>query len=402
MGTKRQLAPAIASIVAEFSPGPFLDLFSGMCSVGCTVGPYRQVWSNDLQWFAHFVADAVFCSAASPPSGIEAATLCRQVFSQNVAHLETRFSNALHEERCALDTSDVQRMHSAVAAFPWFGRNKVAADEQRRLRHRSTTFPYRLFTFSFSGTYFGLGQCIAIDSLKYAFDSLRRDQVIDDDAHRWFCLALCQALSRCTTSPGHFAQPLGLKAGNSARFFRQRRRSIWKEWLEGLSELAPIGSKDWRTRNRCFQADANDLLAQMKKLRSRPAVIYADPPYTKDQYSRFYHVYETLLLYDYPALEGTGRCRAGRATSDFSLATRVDSALSTLIAEAADLGSSLVISYPKNGLLEDSFERIPQLLRRNFRRVHAPVVIDHFHSAMGASKGAERYAVTEVIYSASR
>src|SRR5258708_3802319 len=111
------------------------------------------------------------------------------------------------------------------------------------LGYRPNTFPYRLFTMSFSGTYFGLKQCIAIDSLKYAFDHLLREELIDKDAHRWFCLALCQALSRCTTSPGHFAQPLHLKVRNGARFFRQRRRSIWTEWLEGLSDLMPLGSK---------------------------------------------------------------------------------------------------------------------------------------------------------------
>ena len=36
----------------------------------------------------------------------------------------------------------------------------------------------------------------------------------------------------------------------------------------------------------------------IRGMKQRPAIIYADPPYTDDQYSRFYHLYETALLYD--------------------------------------------------------------------------------------------------------
>ncbi len=328
--------------------------------------------------------------------------LCRRYFLANLTALKERFPDELQREKAALITGAIEQANAAAEALPWFGLNPQLSAERRRLHQRPATFPYRLFTLSFAGVYFGLEQCMAIDSLRYTFDILRDDNEINDDTHRWFCLALCVVLSRCTTSPGHFAQPLHLKERNKTRILRQRRRSIWSEWLRSLSELGPVGGRDWRARNLSFNQEANDLLSDIKQMKHKPSVIYADPPYTKDQYSRYYHVYETLLHYDYPLPQGTGRCRDDRAASDFSLLTRIDSALENLIAQAGELGCNLVLSYPKSGLLEDSFIRIPQMLSRHFQDVRKPLVIEHFHSAMGASKGVVRYAVSEVIYSANR
>ena len=34
-------------------------------------------------------------------------------------------------------------------------------------------------------------------------------------------------------------------------------------------------------------------------------IVYADPPYTRDHYSRFYHVLETISLFDSPIVSKT-------------------------------------------------------------------------------------------------
>lgn len=48
-----------------------------------------------------------------------------------------------------------------------------------------------------------------------------------------------------------------------------------------------------------FQQDANELVRTQKA-----DVVYLDPPYNSRQYSRFYHVYETLVKWDKPILSG--------------------------------------------------------------------------------------------------
>jgi len=43
------------------------------------------------------------------------------------------------------------------------------------------------------------------------------------------------------------------------------------------------------------RVEVSDALSLLKSSRvSSVTAVYADPPYTKDQYSRYYHVYETM------------------------------------------------------------------------------------------------------------
>jgi adenine-specific DNA-methyltransferase len=48
-----------------------------------------------------------------------------------------------------------------------------------------------------------------------------------------------------------------------------------------------------------FQEDANSLVTKIKS-----DIVYIDPPYNSRQYSRFYHLYETLIKWDKPKLFG--------------------------------------------------------------------------------------------------
>lgn len=73
---------------------------------------------------------------------------------------------------------------------------------------------------------------------------------------------------------------------------------IKKEILERpfLFELV-----NWSTQEKfkIFQQDANKLVQEQQA-----DVVYLDPPYNSRQYSRFYHVYETLVKWDKPVLSG--------------------------------------------------------------------------------------------------
>jgi adenine-specific DNA-methyltransferase len=73
MGTKVNLAPAVAEVIQHGRWGVLLDAFSGMCSVEEAVGTQRQVWNNDVQVFAAEVARAVFTSVDEPMNPLTAA-----------------------------------------------------------------------------------------------------------------------------------------------------------------------------------------------------------------------------------------------------------------------------------------------------------------------------------------
>lgn len=400
MGTKRSIAAQVAAAINAGPPGPLLDLFCGICAVGSAVAPSRQIWCNDIQMFASTVATFFFTSPILPTRVNEAASKARAAYLENNWALENRFSSVLREENDALQSGDLERTKLLEGRMPNVASSESLENERAHLSEKPGTVPYRLFTITFSGSYLGLSQCIQIDSIRYAIDSVRDSGRFCEHQHRWMCLALCQAASKVSTTTGHFAQFMRVNERNLRRFSAQRRRSVWHEWLRAIFELCPIGTEPWRSRNRAFRADANQLLKMLHEQSVRPAVIYADPPYTGDQYSRYYHLYESLLLYDYPSSEATGRYRPDRYSSRYSKKTQVKEALDDLIEACARLGSRLVLSYPRRGLLPNSYAAINSLLQKHFGSSCSVVEVGHYHSSLGGSKGQEKQRVKELIFMA--
>jgi adenine-specific DNA-methyltransferase len=398
MGTKRQLAGTVADVVAGCPPGPLLDVFAGMCSVASTVAADRNVWCNDVQRFASETAAAFFTSRWELPPFSEIECAVEPLYARNRDALSRRFGRLLDLERCALEGRSAARILAAERAIPHVGNSAQLNAERSRIGAKALGGPYRLFSLSYAGSYFSLRQSIEIDSLRSAVDQLYLSGHFARDQHRWLVLALCQAISKVSTTTGHFAQPMTVKRSTVARHVAQRSRRVWDEWRRAINECVPVGSRSWRRGNRAYQHDALALLAELAIRGDAPAVVYADPPYTSDQYSRFYHIYETLICYDYPPSSGIGRYRDGRYASEFSLASRVSSAIEELASRCSRLGSALVLSYPVDGLLQQSASRIPKMLRRHFGHVEVAAREKHSHSSFGASKGAQSHIVTEVIY----
>ena len=400
MGTKRNIASRVAAVIEESPPGPLLDLFSGVCTVGSAVASSRQVWCNDVQVFASMVARAFFTSPTLPIHFDDAADAVHGPFVENSRALEKRFATALREEEKALQSSNLERIKLLENTMPNVASSGSLERERSHLAENPTEAPYRLFSITFSGSYLGLRQSIQVDSIRYAVDLLLDTGRLDEHQHRWMCLALCQAVSKVATTTGHFAQYMRVKEKTQRRFLRQRCRSVWCEWLRAIFEFSPIGTRAWRSQNRVFMVDSAELLQALYERGERPAVVYADPPYTSAHYSRYYHLYETLLLYDYPPSEATGRYRPDRFFSRYSIKTEVEAAMGCLIAGCAKIGSRLVLSYPDQGLLPDSKNVIITLIRKHFGGAYSVVHLDHFHSSLGGSNGQEKYRVKELIFTA--
>jgi adenine-specific DNA-methyltransferase len=399
MGTKRRLAASVAKIVALAPEGPMLDLFSGMCAVASAVTPTRPIWCNDVQFFAEEVSKAFFGSTDGPRISVSLTTKIREEYVQNRRALRARFAAKRLAEAEALDSKNARLIAKVDASAPNIGTSRILESERKTLLQAPRSFPYRMFTMTFSGAYFGLEQSIEIDSVRYAIDRLLSRGVIGLEQHRWMLLALCQAACKTANTTGHFAQFLKVKPSNVSRFVRQRRRSILDEWLGAIRGLSPLGSQAWRKRNRTFRTDAISLLSHLRKEDLKPAVIYADPPYTGDHYSRYYHVYESLVRYDYPPSSGIGRYRPDRFQSAFSLKSRIADEIERLAELSSAIGAELVLSYPQNGLLNNSTKAIPSILSKYYSR-HEVFEIAHFHSSLGGSKGIERHPVVEMIYRA--
>lgn len=259
-------------------------------------------------------------------------------------------------------------------------------------------FPNTLFTRLYADSYIGLRQAVQIDSITAAIQKCEQIGALSGDQVRWMTIALGRSILKCATTTGHFAQFLSYKEVSHRRFVSQRRRNIWAEFLLSVDMLSSVNHDGWRSRNKVFNEDSLLLLPRLKKLQVRPSVVYADPPYTDDQYSRFYHLLETLVLYDNPQVTGKARYRTNRFQTSFSLKTSVLNAFHQLIKGVREIGADLVLSYPSNGLLREAGGDPLAILKTYFSKAECRVSMQHTHSTLGGSKGSATEPVTEFLY----
>jgi adenine-specific DNA-methyltransferase len=402
MGTKQQIATEVAGLVSELRPTmPVLDAFCGMCSVAGAVAPSgRAVWGNDVQRYAVHVATCLLATVTGPPHATGTTTLLRSTADRNADKLRSRFASAVAAEQTVLDEPTVDAYQAAYGRWRHAANDAALAAEVAELRSHRRRVPYRLATLTFAWGYFGLAQAIAIDSLRYAIERHRSAGDLSDDDRRWALLALLQAASRLATGPGHTAQYLAANTSRSLdRVIRQRRRDLHRQFEIELGLLSPYGTSDWRAGNQVLHRDATEIWPELRRRGFRDAVVYADPPYSKNQYSRFYHVLETLHRYDYPAAQHGGRYRPDRFSTGFSSRARVASAFERLCAGAASINCALVLSYPSNGLLiRYGKGQVAAVLSRHFGSVQLAMRRPIVQSTLGAGHGARNTHVDELVF----
>jgi len=252
---------------------------------------------------------------------------------------------------------------------------------------------YSLVTLYFAGGYFSYQQATRLDALRYAIDHVEFGHSLERE---WVLAAWVAAAGAIINAPGHSAQFLKPTSdGTAARIARTWRRDPWAVFMDRLAALQPAGTRSWRQGNLVRNEDALDLIESASL--DTVSVVYADPPYTKDHYSRFYHVYETLYRYDYPTSSGEGRYRHDRPCTGFSLLTRVEQEFRRLFEVLASRRIPLVLSYPSEGLLQKAGVGTEALLSEYFA-LTSHVGIDGLHSTLGASSGSNTKPTQENIY----
>lgn len=399
MGTKKHISPYVSKLVDSISgDGPFLDLFSGMCSVSSSISG-RPIWCNDAQLFASYVASLLYTTRCDPISLSNIESGISPFYEQNYIKLEKRFADLIEKERKLLSKNmEVNKLRNFYFKIPHSINTKKLEIERKRLERNPKTSPWRLFSITYVGGYFGIQQCMEIDSIRFGIERSLNAGIINRGQYVWLLVLLANTLSKCSTTTGHFAQFLSINENNSNYYIKKRRRSIWMEWMIAINNSSASGNPHYKKVNKVFNEDANYLLKRICRHKNYPEIIYADPPYTTDQYSRYYHIYETLLKYDYPSSSGVGRYPPNRFKSKFSLKTEVLGEISQLAHGIKNLGSKFVLSYPENGIIENTKDTIYKILKGTFNRVEIAHIIPHDHSTMGASKGNVKHSVNEIIF----
>lgn len=393
MGTKRQIASRVRDLILDTSPtGRVVDLFSGIGCVAESLAGVRHVATNDALEFTASLARARFTAGGRVTPVSEASAALKRDYREHVERLASERREILRSEQRALGAG-AQALGEYIDSFRHVANDdavtKIAANAATSTGHAH----YCLATTYFAGGYFSLRQAIQIDALRFAIDAASDKGQVSRDR---LLAAWLAAAARVINAPGHTAQ--FLRPNNTAGYARISRmwtRNIWSEFQERLVNLTPVGTSEWRRRNQVIVSDALDLVSS--NILRRAGAIYADPPYTKDQYSRYYHVYETLYKYDYPGASGRGRVRPDGFSTDFCKKSGVQHAFERLFDGVANLGVPLILSYPTDGLLTAAGSSVEELVKGRLR-LEATHTFAINHSTLGASSGSTTKAATENLY----
>lgn len=238
---------------------------------------------------------------------------------------------------------------------------------------------YSFFETNYSDTYFSKKQCIEIDSIRFAIA-----QVSDNNKKNLYLTMLMNAMCKAQSTTGHFAQYL---PSTNKRTICLREMSIIDLFYEKINDFNDFCLSKYE--NYCFNLDYNDLFKE--KIIKKVKCFYLDSPYTTDQYSRFYHILETVCKYDNPTLNFKAKYRNGRFQSKFCYKKYVSNEFRKIIKFTYNNNSNLVISYSDHGVI--SSEELLEICREFYSNVEYKE-LEYFHSSQGAGK----IKIKELLY----
>lgn len=400
LGSKLRLVGSIRRLVSSIghSGDTVCDLFAGSGTAAVALAADHNVIAADIQEYSR-----VLCSALLQPARTderEAQTVIREA-----ARLESDLEESLApilelEEQALANTGSAPSLlcdlaeHGSLLIPPVTNDrlSRALNDTNIRVQRYSSAL---VVTRYFGGAYFSYRQALQLDCLLQAIGRLQGN--VQDT----YLAAVLSTASTVVNSVGkQFAQPMRPRRKDGtikAHVVRQMRRdrcldsrSIFRDWLTRYRQL-PLAQG-----HRVIRGDYRDVLGGLKDV----SVVYADPPYTRDHYSRFYHVLETIALRDAPTISATnlmgprdasrGMYREHRHQSPFCIKSQAAIAFRELFERCRGLGASVLVSY--SPFVKDGHPRlmtvegIEQIAKQYYRHVRAEAVQRLTHSKLNKSE----------------
>ena len=364
MGSKSRIISNICDpIVQNKDITKVVDLFAGTGSVGYAIKDYKKIISNDIELYSYTINQAILNGCFFSEKG-------EKQFWDRV--------NSLYLFICSKIQSIIEKedihfsMSSDYLAYKSFCDNTpsvfnsskdYAFSELEKLVSKvspgqipDTDIPCLFLTY-YSNTYFGIRQCCQIDAIRYTIENIKSKNV-----KNVLLTALMSVMSATASTTTHFAQYLKVKSTATFKNLVDKRSYNIIEGMKiRLLEYRNDGLCSKKASSEgfaCFNLDYESCLDEIA-LDNR-TLVYADPPYFKEHYSRYYHILNTLCLYDYPSLAlnpqthelSIGRYRKDRITSDFGKKAKALGAFEKLINKCSSVNSWLMISYSDNSIVK--------------------------------------------------
>lgn len=356
LGNKLRVLDHITDTAQELigNGGSVVDLFTGTSVVAQALAHRGySVTAIDTQNYARIFAVATL--GIGRDEGVECPAERLLEEAERLFHEPTfaPWAAIAGIERTAIKTNDLIALHSLYEKLPLAWRDSESPHHRLVLEGdgRSAFDRLPLITSVHAGSYFGVDQALTIDALRYAIERGRLNRTLSDWQVCAALTGLMSAASSAVHSAGkHFAQPLTAGSGTniqfrSKRILEDRRVSVGSAFVFACKSLNLRASPAGNT-HRSIQSSAEEFLSGAGK----SDLYYADPPYTAQQYSRFYHILETIADYRVDSLLHGGAATSGlytkeRYKSAFSSKAKAGIAFKNMIQSVRDKRGSLLISY---------------------------------------------------------
>ena len=369
LGSKLRMLEAVKSALDEVdsTQGCLCDLFSGSGTITSYFLNYRNVISVDIQNYSSILCEATTNQLSEVVNTDE---IISEIVNSKCTERIMRSNKSLveYEEFCmdsAVD-GELQGLYEIIDNGSIYiylkGEAKGLSDDlHKALKYTCDNLKAQgillteeyMITRLFGGLYFSYKQAINMDCIAgYIFlqNGLLKTKML---------AALLSTASEIVNTVGkQFAQPLKVKDSKGKwkknlldKIISDRSLDVFEiyaKWLKYYLELT-VGNHTCKTM--CM--DYSDALDALKN--ENISVVYADPPYTRYHYSRYYHVLETICLRDNPEASTTfpngkgGISRAvyriGRHQSPFCIKSKAEEAFEVLFFKVKELNVPLVLSY---------------------------------------------------------
>lgn len=327
-GSKKRLLDFIYKNTKEYidPDKAFLDICSGTSAVAYSMKRHFKVYTNDSENYAYQIANSIVKNNERYNFEQSDEMLVREKYNINLQRLNNIFNDIANQEAMLLEEQDADGLIELYSSCPCIWKNNVDIEIDGNiirnisdLRKYKSDIPNILFTLYYSSSYFGIKQCMEIDSIRYAIEFIE-----SKTTKSILFTSLFFAIKECVfAKDGHMAQPLNMETSKK-RMLRLKERSIYDIFIDKLNEFNDNKFVLSENDNKCFNKDFRTLLETEDSIKNEVGFIYIDPPYTDMQYSRYYHILNTVVLYDYPEISlsrGTiskGIYREGRYQSPLS------------------------------------------------------------------------------------
>lgn len=362
LGSKLRLLDFIEDKIIDVTPrgAGICDLFAGSGCVSRKLSRKFPVVSCDIQGYSRVISNALLNKFDVTDEAIN--TFFTSINTDSANKLRNVFAPLINMEQNAIATRNLEVLtcileYGSVEVFNIEHSHSCLSDVliavSKQLRETGLNDLRSLISRYYGGVYFSYKQSVEMDIL---LEGIHR--FVPAENRDLFLAALLSTASDVVDTVGkHFAQPIKARDSKGKIKITVYNKAVkdktvdvvalYREWLQKYKNLAKSDCQHLALQGGFEQC--------LKSLPDNVKTVYADPPYTRDHYSRYYHVLETLVLRDTPKIStvtihgsthvSNGIYREERHQSPFCIKSKAPGAFRKMFELTASTGRSLLLSY---------------------------------------------------------